>query len=72
MATLQDVQTEIATLKTLVIDKATADQNQIKDLQGQVATLEAQIAGGSASAADLDGVVTSLKDVEAAVSTPAQ
>ncbi len=74
MAKLGDVQNEIATLKTAVETehaevKAKVD-SAVTSFTAQIQTLKDQIAAGTpATEADLDGLVASLKDVEAAVGT---
>lgn len=74
MAKLTDVQNEIAALKTQVETehaevKAKVD-SAVADFSAQIKALKDQIAAGTpATEADLDGLVASIKDVEAAVGT---
>jgi len=71
MATLAEVQTELADLKAttdsehqqaqVVLDKVTALEAQVADLQAQLA------AGNVATAADLDGLLTQIRDIKTGV-----
>jgi hypothetical protein len=68
MATLKDVQDEIAKVKADVTQKASDVQADIQGLDSQIQALKDQIAAGSpVTAADLDGLVTSLEAVDAGV-----
>lgn len=68
MATLKDVQDEIASLKDHVATEAGQVAAAVKDLTDQVTALRAQLdAGGSVTPADLDSVLASLKEVETSV-----
>jgi ACT domain-containing protein len=68
MATLEDVKAEISTLKDHIATEGAEVKTAVTALQDQVATLQAQIAAGTAvTSADLDDLITQLKDVETGV-----
>lgn len=68
MATLADVQAELAIVKQKVVDDNTQDQATITDLRAQIAALQAIIdAGSGATPEQLQGIVDSLKDIESNV-----
>lgn len=70
MATLKEVQDELAVLKQHISDESSKVQAKVKDLGDQVQALKDQLAAGTAvTAADLDGVVASIKDLETGVDT---
>ncbi len=71
MATLAEVQTELAALKAdtdsehqqaqVILDKVTALEAQVADLQAQLA------AGTAATPADLDGLLTQIRDIKTGI-----
>lgn len=71
MATLAEVQTELTDLKAttnsehqqaqVILDKVTALEAQVADLQAQLA------AGNVATSADLDGLLTQIRDIKTGV-----
>ncbi len=72
MATVSEIETELATIKTAVSTIST----DVDNLQAAIADLKQQIAnGGVATQADLDALDTAAKDIQtslAAVDTKAQ
>lgn len=70
VATLQDLNDALATAKADIATAKTAVQVQLIDLAAQVQSLKDQIAGGSiVTAADLDTVLTAIKDVDESAKT---